>query len=123
MTIRPFVCAAAGLLLIGPRPAFPQQSTVATFGDVIRLSGGTPADMVLDEPRQRLYLIGNSTNSVSILDIATGLVTGSISVGKSPTAGAMSMDGKFLYVTSGATPTQTASGLPLLNVVDKQRGY
>ena len=33
-------------------------------------------------------------------------------------AGAISMDGNFLYVTSGATPTQTASGSPLLNVID-----
>jgi DNA-binding beta-propeller fold protein YncE len=30
----------------------------------------------------------------------------------------MSMDGAYLYVTSGATPTQTASGSPLLNVID-----
>ena len=28
------------------------------------------------------------------------------------------MDGAYLYVTSGATPTQTASGSPILNVID-----
>src|SRR6185436_18848819 len=51
-------------------------------------------------------------------DYSAGTVVGSFAVGKSPVAGAISMDGRWLYVTSGATPTQTASGSPLLNVID-----
>src|SRR5689334_17190131 len=53
-----------------------------------------------------------------MLDYTTGQPVGNIVVGKNPVAGAMSMDGNWLYVTSGATPTQTASGSPLLNVID-----
>ena len=95
-----------------------QQTTGATFGDVIQLSGGTPSDIVLDEQRQRLYLVNNSTSMVYIYDYANNNLAGAIGVGKSPVAAALSMDGKWLYVTSGATPTQTASGSPLLNVID-----
>ena len=94
------------------------QTTSATFGEVIPLQGGTPADVVLDELRHRLYLVSNSTSLVNIFDYTANRMVGSISVGKSPIAAAISMDGAFLYVTSGATPTQTASGSPLLNVID-----
>jgi DNA-binding beta-propeller fold protein YncE len=103
-------------------PARAQQAAGATFGNVIQLAGGTPADIVLDEPRQLLYLISNSTSQVLVIDYTTGVVVNSIGVGKSPVAGALSMDGNFLYVTSGATPTQTASGTPLLNVIDLNQG-
>src|SRR5271157_3728604 len=95
-----------------------QQSTGATFGDVIQLQGGTPSDIVLDQTRQLLYLVSNSTSQVIVVDYTTGIVVNHIAVGKSPVGGAISMDGNFLYVTSGATPTQTASGSPLLNVID-----
>jgi DNA-binding beta-propeller fold protein YncE len=109
--------AAAGLAWSG-LPAGAQTTTGATFGDVVRLSGGTPSDIVLDEGRHQLYLINNTTSQVGIFDYSTGQLTGSITVGKSPIAGAISMDGGWLYVTSGATPTQTASGSPLLNIID-----
>src|SRR3954468_13066687 len=94
------------------------QTSSATFGDVIPLQGGTPSDIVLDELRHRLYLISNSTSRVNIFDYTANQLVGSIAVNKSPVAGAMSMDGAYLYVTSGATPTQTASGSPILNVID-----
>ncbi len=113
--------AALALSLLGPRIACGQQAAGNTFGDVVHLTGGTPADIVLDEPRQRLYLVNNSTSQVLVFDYTTSTVVGSIGVGKSPVAGAISMDGSFLYVTSGATPTQTASGSPLLNVIDLNR--
>jgi DNA-binding beta-propeller fold protein YncE len=108
---------ALSALLLTALPAS-AQTTSATFGDVIPLAGGTPSDVVLDELRHRLYLISNSTSRVNIFDYTTNQMVGSISVGKSPVAGAISMDGAYLYVTSGATPTQTASGSPLLNVID-----
>ena len=113
-----FGAAALFICLAGPRLGYSQQSTSATFGNVIQLSGGTPSDVVLDEPRHRLYLVYNNTSRVNIFDYTTNVVTGSIPVGKSPVAASLSMDGNWLYVTSGATPTQTASGTPLLNVID-----
>jgi hypothetical protein len=107
----------AGLALSAPLLRA-QTTTGATFGDVIRLPGGTPSDMVLDESRHQLYLINNTTSQVGVFDYAGGRLTASITVGKSPVAGAIAMDGNWLYVTSGATPTQTASGTPLLNIID-----
>jgi len=114
----PLGLAVLAMLAAGPPAAFGQTTTAATFGDVVRLTGGTPADVVLDELRHVLYLVQNSTSQVLIFDYSAGAVVGNISVGKSPIAGAISMDGNWLYVTSGATPTQTASGSPLLNVID-----
>jgi hypothetical protein len=99
-------------------PAHGQTTTGATFGDVIQLPGGTPSDIVLDELRHVLYLVENSTNQVLIFDYSAAQLVGSIGVNKSPIAAAISMDGNWLYVTSGATPLQTASGTPILNVID-----
>lgn len=101
--------------------AYGQLTLGATFGRVIQLQGGTPSDVVLDETRGRLYLVNNSTSQVLIFEYATSTVIGNFGVGKSPVAGAISMDGRWLYVTSGATPTQTASGSPLLNIIDLER--
>src|SRR5438270_1534903 len=109
---------AIGLWLSAGHAVHAQQAVSATFGDVIPLQGGTPSDIVLDELRHHLYLISNSTSRVNIFDYAANQMVGSIAVNKSPVAGAMSMDGAYLYVTSGATPTQTASGSPILNVID-----
>src|SRR5215471_168122 len=109
--------ALAALVLSLPS-AVAQQTTAATFGDVVRLQGGTPSDIVLDEYRHRLYLVSNNNSLVNIFDYTSNQLVGSIPVGKSPIAAAMSMDANWLYVTSGATPTQTASGSPLLNVID-----
>ena len=94
--------------------AYSQQTVGATFGDVIKVPGGTPSDVVLDESRQRLYLINNTTSLVYIFDYTTNHVVGIIPVGKTPLAGAISMDGNFLYVTS--------SGNASLNVIDLTKG-
>jgi hypothetical protein len=110
--------ALAALALSLPSLGVAQQTTAATFGDVTRLQSGTPSDIVLDEYRHRLYLVSNNTSVVNIFDYTTSALVGSIPVGKSPVAAAMSMDANWLYVTSGATPSQTASGSPLLNVID-----
>ena len=99
-------------------PLRAQTSVGATFGQVISLQGGTPSDAVLDELRHRLYLINNNVNSVSIFDYDQGKVIGSIPVGTRPISGALSMDGNFLYVASGVTTAQVASGAPILNVID-----
>ena len=100
------------------QPLRAQTSVGATFGEVFPLQGGTPSDVVLDELRHCLYLINNNIGSVSIFDYQQNKITGSIPVGSRPISGAISMDGSFLYVASGVTTLQTASGAPLLNVID-----
>ncbi len=100
------------LWLAPARLAQAQTATAATFGDVIPLTGGTPSDIVLDEQRHVLYLVNNKTNQVNVLDYT---VPGSqfktqITVGKTPLAAAMSMDGNWLYVSN--------SGSASLSVID-----
>ena len=109
MNSRIWLCLAAAARL-----AYSQQTVGATFGDVVKLPGGTPSDIVLDEARQQLYLINNTTSLVYVLNYTTNQVVGTIPVGKTPLAGAMSMDGNWLYVTS--------SGNSTLNVIDLNRG-
>jgi YVTN family beta-propeller protein len=85
------------------------QTTAATFGKVIAL-GGTPSDVVVDELRDRLYLVNANANRVDVFSIGEKRVTGNILVGRYPLSAAMSMDGSRLYVTN----TQSAS----LSVID-----
>lgn len=108
MNSRIWLCLAAAARL-----AYSQQTVGATFGDVVKLPGGTPSDIVLDEARQQLYLVNNTTSLVYIFNYTTNQIVGTISVGKTPLAGAMSMDGNWLYVTS--------SGNSTLNVIDLNR--
>ena len=82
----------------------------ATFGDVVRL-GTTPSDIVLDESRQRLYLVNASSNSVQVWDYNQQALLGSITVGTRPLAAAMSMDNAFLYVTNHDSSTLSAISL------------
>src|SRR5713101_5889043 len=83
----------------------------ATFGTVTAVLG--ISDLVLDEPRGRLYLINSNLNRVDVYTTATRTFRPSIATGTRPLAGAMSRDGKFLYVTS----YDQAS----LNVIDLDR--
>ncbi len=71
--------------------------TSATFGDVVSL-GGTPSDIVLDESRQRLYLVNSAANRIDVYDTLNQQITGSIAVGQLPLSAAMSMDNQYLYV-------------------------
>src|SRR3954462_8894941 len=80
------------------------QTTGATFGTVVRL-GGTPSDVVMDESRSRLYLVSKSKGRVDILDYSSNQTIGSIPVGNTPLAAAMSMDATYLYVTNNGDST------------------
>jgi DNA-binding beta-propeller fold protein YncE len=97
-------------MLAGRQRVQAQTAVGATFGDVITLPGGTPSDIVLDELRHVLYLVQNKTNQVLIFDYTNNQIVGSIATGKTPLAGAISMDGGWLYVT--------CSGSTSLNVID-----
>jgi DNA-binding beta-propeller fold protein YncE len=112
------ILALLGFALSLWQPSPAQTSVGATFGEVFALQGGTPSDVVLDELRHRLYLINNNINSVTIFDYTQNQTVGTIAVGSRPISGAISMDGKYLYVASGVTARQAASGTPLLNVID-----
>src|SRR6266849_4978025 len=83
----------------------------ATFGTVTTALGA--ADIVLDQPRGRLYLINSNLNRVQVYSIAQRTFLASITTGTQPLAGAMSPDGKFLYVTCYAQSS--------LNVIDLDR--
>src|SRR3954453_11593366 len=86
-------------------------SLAATFGTVTPVLG--ISDLVLDEPRGRLYLINSNLNRVDVYTIATRTFRPAISTDTRPLAGAMSRDGKFLYVTAYDQST--------LNVIDLDR--
>src|SRR5438270_12053329 len=83
----------------------------ATFGTVTPALGA--ADIVLDQPRGRLYLINSNLNRVQVWSIAQRTFLASITTSTQPLAGAMSPDGKFLYVTCYAQAS--------LNVIDLDR--
>src|SRR5437899_2950835 len=83
----------------------------ATFGTVTPALGA--ADIVLDQARGRLYLINSNLNRVQVYSIAQRTFLASITTGTQPLSGAMSPDGKFLYVTCYAQAS--------LNVIDLDR--
>src|SRR5256885_17236655 len=84
----------------------------ATFGTVAAALGA--ADIVLDEARGRVYLINSNLNRVQVYSIAQRTFLAPITTGTQPLAGALSPDGKFLYVTCFAQSS--------LYVIDLDRG-
>lgn len=71
----------------------------ATFGTVVPLVGGA-SDLVLDEGRNRLYLVNSALNQVEVYSIPQRRLLTPIRAGRIPLAAAMSRNGKLLYVTS-----------------------
>ena len=92
-----FVC----LLLLTTTSLYAQVTTApgAVFGDIVP-AGGQPSDVVLDESRGRLYLASSGANRVIIFNYIEKRLEGYIDVGTYPSATAMSMDSKFLYVSN-----------------------
>jgi DNA-binding beta-propeller fold protein YncE len=108
-----------GLWLSAGQPVHAQQAVSATFGNVIQVTGGTPSDIVLDEQRQQLYLVSNTTSQVLVFNYASNQVVAKIATGRTPLAGAMSMDGNFLYVTASGPP----SALYAIDLTSNQIAY
>ncbi|MGH9657724.1 MAG: YncE family protein, partial [Bryobacteraceae bacterium] len=71
----------------------------ATFGTVVTLVGGA-ADLVLDEPRGRLYLVNSNSSRIEVYSIAQRRYLNPIRTDTRPLAAALSRDGRVLYVTS-----------------------
>jgi DNA-binding beta-propeller fold protein YncE len=69
----------------------------ATFGRVTPLVGGA-ADIVLDEPRSRVYLSGSNTSQLQIFSIAQQRFLAPITVDALPLGIALARSGKFLYI-------------------------
>ena len=98
--IRTFLASLAlGLCVV---PAVKAQTQGATFGDVIYL-GGTPSDIVLDDIRERLYLVNAAASRIDVYDYNSKSLIGNIRVGTLPLAAAMSMDGTYLYVSNNTS--------------------
>ncbi len=73
--------------------------TPATFGARIP-APGTLLDIVLDETRQRLYLVNNSNDRVEIYSLPDRTFLSPIPVGSQPVSAALSPDAQYLYVTN-----------------------
>ncbi len=84
----------------------------ATFGARIPAPGNL-LDIVLDEGRQRLYLVNYANNQVEIYSLAEQRFLAPIPVGVQPISAAMSADGLFLYVTNFGNSTLSVIDLSL----------
>jgi DNA-binding beta-propeller fold protein YncE len=70
----------------------------ATFGTVVPTVGGL-LDIVLDEGRNRLYLVNPSYNRIEVYAIAQRRFLTPVAVDRLPISAALSRSGKYLYVT------------------------
>ncbi len=71
----------------------------ATFGNRIPAPGNL-IDIVLDEARQRLYLVNFANNRVEVYSIPERQFLSPIGVGVQPVSAALTPDGQYLYVTN-----------------------
>ncbi|HET8547136.1 MAG TPA: hypothetical protein VFL57_03990, partial [Bryobacteraceae bacterium] len=92
------------------------QTAAPSFGDIVPL-GSTPSDLVLDELRGRIYAVNASANRVDIYNYLEKRLTGSIRVGITPIAAAISMDGTTLYVTNLANSSVSVIDLASDSIV------
>jgi uncharacterized protein (TIGR03437 family) len=94
-------------LLVFTLPGF-----AATFGTVVPIVGGA-ADIVLDEPRNRLYLVNSSLNQIQIYqtNVNPPRLQTSLRVCNQPAAAVMSQDNNLLYVACFAD-----SSVAILNI-------
>ncbi|MBY0503598.1 MAG: hypothetical protein K2X03_06805 [Bryobacteraceae bacterium] len=87
-------------------------------GDIMPIETGISAaeglvDLVMDTPRQRVYIANSGLNRVEIYDIRTRTMLPPIKVGQLPRALALALDGTLLYVAN--------SGGESITVVDLDR--
>ncbi|MEZ5402298.1 MAG: beta-propeller fold lactonase family protein [Bryobacteraceae bacterium] len=73
-------------------------ASAATFGTVVPITGSV-SDLVLDEARNRLYLVNTTTDEVLVYSTLQRRFLDPIRVEDQPLAAAISRDGRFLYVT------------------------
>ena len=90
----------------------------ATFGTIVPVIGGA-SDLVLDEPRARLYLVNTSRNQIEVYSTAQRRLLTPVPTDGTPLEAAMSRSGKFLYVTSRDASVLDVIDLDTLNVVSR----
>lgn len=90
----------------------------ATFGTVVPVLGGA-TDLVLDEGRDRLYLVNTNQNRIEIYSIQQRRLLTPILTDGRPLAAAISRSGQFLYVTSQAASAINVIDLDSQNVVTR----
>lgn len=90
----------------------------ATFGTVTPVVGGV-ADIVLDEGRQRLYLVNTNRNQVEVYSIQQRRFLTPIPVEQQPLAAAISRNGAVLYVTSHVGTSLNIINLETLAVTSR----
>ena len=86
-----------------------QVAPAATFGTVVSVTGA-PTDLVLDELRDRLYIVNATENRVDVYSPGQKRLLSSIPVDNRPVAAALSPDARYLYVA--------CYGSSILDVVD-----
>jgi len=89
----------------------------ATFGTVTPLTGGV-VDIVLDAPRQRLYLVG-VPDKVEIYSITQRRFLTPIRTDSLPLSAALSRDGRSLYVACHNAATVNVIDLEQLAVINR----
>ncbi|MBL0160962.1 MAG: hypothetical protein IPP47_28350 [Bryobacterales bacterium] len=98
-------------------------ASAQTFGKVVAL-GGHSADLVLDEPRQVLYVANFTANRVDVVSIESGTVERSINVASQPSSVALSPDGRYLVVGhygNFATPGTPRNALTVIEVESRNK--
>lgn len=93
------------------------QTAFARFGEITAL-GETPADIVLDELRGRLYLTRPTANRVDVYDYINKTMLNPIAVGLQPAGAAMSMDGALLYVANTLSTSLSVVSLDTEQVIN-----
>ena len=90
----------------------------ATFGTVVPVVGGV-SDLVLDEPRQRLYLVNSNRNQIEVYSIPQRRFLTPVAVEQQPLAAAISRNGTSLYVTAHLGASLNVIDLDQLAVVNR----
>lgn len=90
----------------------------ATFGSVVPLVGGA-SDIILDEPRSRLYLVNSSASRVEVYSIAQRRFLNPIRTDAQPISAALSRTGRLLYVTCFSASSLNFIDLDTLAVTGK----
>lgn len=83
-----------------PRPSHDEVLRRGYRRDEADVRYKTPVDLVISPDGLSLFVVCERSNSVMVIDAASGQVTAEIPVGKRPFAAALSPDGGTLYVTN-----------------------
>jgi len=90
----------------------------ATFGTVVAITGGA-SDLVLDDVRQRLYLVNSTRNQIEVYSIPQRRFLDPIAVEQLPLSAALSRDGRTLYVVCNGAASLVMVSTELLQVVSR----